>query len=86
MKQGMWNVLLVLPDCPDCLRMIGVLEAGGAENVVVIVVPSGSGERELQTKYAKFMLDNRNNWFLTPILVRIAEGICEEIRDDVDGN
>ena len=86
LKQGEWNILLVQPDCPTCKQMINDLEARNAENVAIVVVPSSSNEREVQTIFPVFKPDNQNDWLVSPCVVKTVDGICEEINEKIDEN
>ena len=87
LKQGTWDVLLIHTDCPKCLQMMADLEARRVEKISIVVVPSGSNEKVYNTSFSMFCLDNRNDWFVTtPCVVRISEGICVEVGENVDEN
>jgi len=77
---GTWSVLLVQPDCSDCAQMLEELDAKKPENVAIVVIPSGSGKKVLQTPFSTFVLDMKNGWFVTtPVVVRLVDGVCVEI-------
>ena len=77
LQEGLWQVLLVQPDCSDCAKKIAELEEKRLENVAIVVVPSGSGAKVLQTSFPTFVLDRRNGWFAeTPCAVRLVDGVC----------
>jgi len=77
---GTWQVLLVQPDCRDCEQMMEELEERKPENVAIVVIPSGSGKKILQTSFPTFVLDRQNGWFAsTPCVVKLDAGVCVAI-------
>jgi len=77
LRQGTWNVVLVQPNCPDCITKMAELERTKPENVAIVVIPSGSGKKVLQTSFPTFVLDRQNDWFAeTPRVIKLSEGIC----------
>ena len=80
LQQGTWHVLLVQPDCTDCAQMMAELEERKLDNVVIVVIPSGSGEKVLQTSFPTFVLDRAHDWFVTtPCVIKLSEGRCIKI-------
>jgi len=79
---GTWQVLLVQPDCSDCHEMMAELEAHAQkpENVAVVVIPSRVGKEMQQTSFPTFVLDGKNEWFVsTPVVVKLSDGVCIEM-------
>jgi len=82
--EGMWQLLLVQPDCSDCHQMMAELEVQKPERVAIVVIPSGSGRKVLQTSFPSFILHGGNDWFVeTPVVIELSDGICIEIRDRI---
>ena len=79
--QGTWSVLLVQPDCPECVQKIAELEEKKPENIAIVVIPSRGGERVLRTSFPTFVLDGENGWFATtPRVIELSEGVCVTVR------
>ena len=86
LKKGTWNVVLTQPDCPKCQEMKADLQAKNAKGIAIVVINSRN-ERVPDTSFLTFRLDNRNDWFVTtPCVVKISDGICEEINEKIDKN
>jgi len=80
LREGKWHVLLVQPGCLDCQQMMEELGEKEFERVTIVVVPSRSSEKVLQTLFPTFMLDGQNGWFITtPCVIKLSAGICVEI-------
>jgi len=83
---GTWQVLLVQPDCSECHQKMTELESHTPrpENVAIVVIPSRSGDKILQTSFPTFVLDRKNDWFVTtPVVVKLVDGICVEIGEGI---
>ena len=82
LREGTWQVLLVQPDCSDCTQKLAELEVTKPENVAIVIIPSGSGEKTLQTSFPTFVLDDQVDWYaVTPRVIKLSDGICVAVEE-----
>ena len=85
LRQGMWTVLLIHTDCPKCQEIMADWERQKAERIAIVVVPSRTGEKVLQTSFPVFVLDSQNDWFATtPCAVKLDDGICVTVGEQIE--